>query len=400
MRRRDLLPTLAGAALWACRAPQPALPDSRHLVSTPELRATYLQKMLIALCTELGPRLACTPACEAGARLIAEEMRKALPLVELDTFSITGWELMGNQELRIGNQEVEAYLAQYGPGTPPEGITGVLAKDGEHYRIVDQATGKPLANLDLGQFGPAVASSYRATDGVPRFGIGQAEIPLLERALRQQTPVFARAAVRHVPGCQTSNVVGTLPGLSNDEVMFIAHADTVYSSPGASDNTATLIAMLMLAHGLSGQRRRRTLRFVASTAEEGGSWGAQNYAAVRKKAGTLHRVKFCVNLDSLTYGPHWQVTTTDAGLKEMILAIHRDLAVAATPNLIHRDDTMDSAPFGAAGARTVHLNSRGHNERTLPLNHRWDDTAHTIDPELVETSYRLLMEFASRLDSA
>ena len=398
--RRALLKAGAAASLsWCSLAQQPLLPDSRHLVSTPEKRAAYLQGLLRALCTDIGPRLACTEACEKGAQIVKREMEKALPEVRLDSFAITGWALEGDQQLRIGDRQLETYVAQYGPGTPAGGLRGVVRKEGDRYLIVEKASRRALANIDLGPFGPAVASSYRSGDGLPRFSVGRQEIPLLDRAAKENLPVFARALVRRIPNCMTSNVVGTLPGDSRDEILYVAHADTVYVSPGASDNTASMITMLMLAHGFSGTRPRRTLTFVASTAEEGGSKGAQHYALTRKRERTLDRVKVCVNLDSLTYGPNFQITTTDRELQKMILDVHRDLGIRADPRIIERDDTMDSAPFGAAGARTVHLNSRGHDARTLPLNHRPDDTAETIDPDLVEASYRILMEFTRRLDA-
>jgi hypothetical protein len=398
--RRALLKAGAAASCsWRSLAQPPPLPDSRHLVSTPEKRAAYLQDLLRALCTDIGPRLACTEACEKGAQLIKREMEKALPEVRLDTFAVTGWSLDGEQELRIGERRLETYVAQYGPGTPEAGIRGVIGMEGERYRIVGKASGRTLANIDLGPFGPAVASSYRGSDRLPRFSVGRQEIPLLNTAAKEGLPVFAKAVVREIPNCMTSNVAGTLPGGSRDEILYVAHADTVYVSPGASDNTASMIAMLMLAHGFSGTRPRRTLTFLASTAEEGGSKGAQHYALTRKREGTLSRVKVCVNLDSLTYGPNFQITTTDSELQRTILDVHRDLGIRADPRIIQRDDTMDSAPFGAAGARTVHLNSRGHDARTLPLNHRPDDTAGTIDPALIEASYRILMEFTRRLDA-
>jgi hypothetical protein len=326
-------------------------------------------------------------------------MERALPEVRLDTFAITGWAFEGHQELRVGDRQLETYVAQYGPGTPASGIRGVIRKDGEPYRIVEKASGRALAHIDLGPFGPAVASSYRGGDGLPRFSAGRQEALLLDRAAREDLPVFAKAVVRDIPNCMTSNVAGTLPGESRDEILYVAHADTVYTSPGASDNTASMITMLMLAHGFSGTRPKRTLTFLASTAEEGGSKGAQHYALTRKAEGTLGRVKVCVNLDSLTYGPNFQVTTTDRELQRMILDVHRDLGIRADPKIIERDDTMDSAPFRPAGARTVHLNSRGHDARTLPLNHRPDDRAETIDPALVENSYRILMELTRRLDT-
>ena len=47
----------------------------------------------------------------------------------------------------------------------------------------------------------------------------------------------------------------------------------------------------------------------------------------------------------------------------------------------------------------MHLNSRGHDARTLPLNHRPDDRADTIDPALIESSYLILMELTRRMDT-
>lgn len=375
------------------------LPDSRDVVSTPARRAAYLAEMLRELCTAIGPRLACTPACEKGVQIVQHEMQRALPSVRLDTFSLTGWKLRGEPELRVGEHRLETYVAEYGPGTPDAGIRGVIRRDGQRYWIADGSSERARANIDIGQFGPATASSYRATDGLPRFGADRQEIPLLDRAARENLPVFAKALVVNTPDCKTSNVVGTLPGASTDEILYVAHHDTVYVSPGASDNTASMITMLMLAHGMSGTRPRRTITFLASTAEEGGSKGAQHYALARKEAGTLGRVKVCVNLDSLTYGPNFQITTTDRELRDMLLGVPRDLGIRTEPKVFERDDTMDSGPFRAAGARTVHLNSRGYDARMLPLNHRPDDRADTIAPALVEASYRILMEFTRRLDA-
>ncbi len=371
---------------------------SGHLVSTPARRAEYLKKMLHALCTELGPRPACSKACEAGALLIKREMERALPAVTLNTFSITGWELTAEPELRVGDRRVETYPAHSGPGTPEEGLLGVVRGTGK-FEIVSQADGRVLARVYPGPFGPAVTTRYRSEDGVPIFSVGRQDVPLVEKAVRENLPVFVKAPVKRIPNCSTSNVAGTLPGASADEILFVAHADTVYNGPGASDNTATAIAMLMLAHALSGTRPERTFTFLASAAEEMGSLGAAHYAETRKAEGTLNRVKVCVNLDSLTYGPNLQITTTDRELERMILDIHRDLKIRSEPKTFYHDDTMDSAPFKAAGARTVYFNSRGHDARTLPLNHRPDDTADTIDPKLIESSFRILLELIHRLDT-
>lgn len=385
--------------IWKSLAAAQRLPNSQHLVSTPAKRAEYLKRMLRILCTEFGPRFACTEACERGAELIRKEMQLGLPEVKLDTFTITGWELAGKPTMRIGEREVETYVSQYGPGTPATGLRGTIRKTGKQYVIAD-GSGKTVANIDLGPFGPAVVSSYHAADQLPRFSVGQQDIASLDSAVEKKTAVVAKAIARAVPNCKTSNVVGTLPGQTADEILYVAHLDTVHGSPGASDNTASMIAMVMLTHGFSGTRPKHTYRFVATAAEEGGSKGAQHYAEVRKAEGTLGRVKMCINLDSLTYGPNLQITTTDKEFQRMLVDLHKDLKINATPKIIERDDTMDSGPFKQGGARTVHLNSRGYDAKMLPLNHRPDDRAETIDPALIENCYRILMEFTKRLDGS
>jgi hypothetical protein len=393
---------LSGAAFAAPLPGSPDSPDSRHLVSTPVRRAEYLKKMLHVLCTELGPRPACSRAFEAGALVIKREMERALPAVALDTFAVTGWELTAEPELRVGDMRIETYPAHSGPGTPEAGLRGVVRqveRQAGRFEIVGQPEGRVLARIYPGPFGPAVTTRYRGDDGIPRFSVGRQDVPRLDMAAREKLPVFVKAPVNRIPNCRTSNVAGTLPGASTDEILYVAHADTVYNGPGASDNTASMIAMLMLAHAMSGTRPKRTFTFLASAAEEMGSLGAAHYAETRKANGTLNRIKICVNLDSLTYGPNLQITTTDRELERMILDIHGDLGIRSEPKTFYRDDTMDSAPFKAAGARTVYFNSRGHDVRTLPLNHRPDDRADTIDTELIESSFRILLELTRRLDT-
>src|SRR5262249_30227287 len=144
---------------------------------------------------------------------------------------------------------------------------------------------------------------------------------------------------------------------------------------------ASAITMVMLAHAVSGSKFNRTVSFLATAGEEIGYLGAKHYAELRREQGTLGNIKICINLDSLTYGPNLQINTTDEKLAQMILDIHRDLGIRTEPKVFKQTDSMDSAPFGAAGARTVHLNSRGDDARTLPLWHRPEDVADTVKPE-------------------
>lgn len=394
MDRRELL----SLCVWPLLA-RAAQKGSRELVATAEGRAEYLRSMLRALCTELGPRPSGSREYDAGAAIVQFELERSLPVVARDTFGFRRWVLVGEPLFQVGGQRLETYVADNSPGTPGHGIRGLLRKS-SHYEVVDQKSRRVLARAGISEFGRAIVSNHSGKDSVPLFNLGRQDVEALDRAVRENLPVEARARVKWISGVKTSNVVGMLPGDSKDEIMVVAHADTKYNTAGAHDNTASLITMLMLAHAVSGTRPKRTLSFLATTGEELAFFGAQHYALTRKNRGTLGYIKVCLNLDSLTYGPNLQINTTDGRLAKTILDIHRDLGIRSEPKVYQRDDTMDSAPFLAAGARTVHLNSRGDDARTLPLWHRPEDRAETVKPEFVESSFRVLQELILRLQSA
>ncbi len=387
MNRRQLLHLWGGTLLG--RGPS----------GSPAERAGYLRRMLDSLCTRLGPRPAGSRAFDAGARLIPKEMESALPSVALDTFTITAWEPAGEAEFELGDRRLETYIAENSPGTGAEGVHGRLRKGGAQYEIADVNSGGVLARAGISEFGRAVASLHPGTDQVPLFNLGRQDVALLDRGIEQGLPTRAKALVRWVPGVKTSNVAGTIPGRMKEEILLVAHADTKYNTPGANDNTASLVCMLMLAHAFSGTRHLRAITFLATTAEERGYLGAKHYAETRKQQGSLSDIRTAINLDSLTYGPNLQIATTDEGLQRMILDAHREAGLHSQPKVLHQDDTMDSAPFRAAGARTVHLNSRGDDARTLPLWHRPEDQAETVKPEFIEDSFQVLLRLCERLQA-
>ncbi|MCC6862348.1 MAG: M28 family peptidase [Bryobacterales bacterium] len=394
MTRRELA-SLCGGVLLESRARG----AGRPVLSTPEERAAYLRTMLEALCTRIGPRPSPSKGYDAGAALIEREMKRFLPRVARDSFPVTGWEAVGEAQFRVGGRPLETYIAENSPATPPDGVRGRLRKAGL-YEIVEPASGEVLARAGISEFGRAIASSHSGRDKVPLFNLGRQDVELLDRAAQEGAAAEARAAVRWIHGARTGNVAGTLPGASREEILFVAHADTKYNTPGANDNAASMICLLLLAQAMPAARPRRTVTFLATAAEERGYQGAKHYAAVRREKGTLGDIKVCINLDSLTYGPNLQIATRDEALARMILDVHRDLGLQSKPKVLHQDDTMDSAPFLAAGARTVHLNSRGDDARTLPLWHRPEDRPETVKPEFIEQSFRVLMELCARLQAA
>ena len=404
MKRRSFMGTLGGSALLALGGASPTFAKTAGTaprLDTPEERAEYTKRLLKELCTDLGPRPSGTPASRAGALIIKRELARFLPIAELDTFTFTKWELVGKPELLFGSQPMETWPFYGTPSTGPEGIRGVLKKTGESgYVIADSSSGATIANLSISSYGCAIPSYQdpKAPNALPTFGLGKQDIPLIEKAERLKAPVFARAITRLRPNISSSSVVGRLPGKVTDEIFIVAHSDTEYDSPGANDNTASVIVMILLAHAAAVMKPDWTLTFLAADAEEYEYHGAKHYAARREADGTMKNIRITLNFDSLTYGPNLQVYGKDEALKQVVKDIHRDLAIDAKPEYFDDYDyVMDSEPFRPSGGKALYLNSRGYNEKTLPVYHRPEDIPMSVPLDCVETSFLVFREFIKRM---
>jgi hypothetical protein len=372
-------------------------------IDTPEERAEYTKRLLKELCTDLGPRPAGSKACITGGKIIKREMERSLPQVELDWFTFTKWELTGKPEFSLGWQSIETYPSYGGPGTPPTGILGILKKIGETgFVLADAASGQTIANLIINSIGRA-NSHYQDPDkpGLPTFILGKQDIPLLERAVRLKLPVFAKSSSRLRPNTRSCSVIGRLPGKVSDEMFIVAHSDTEYDSPGANDNTASVIVMILLAHAAAAMKPDWTLTFMAADAEEYAYHGAKHYAARREADGTMKNIRIALNFDSLTYGPNLQVTGKDEALKQVIRDIYRDLAIGTEPTYSDSDGYIfDGEPFRSSGGKGLFLNGHGYEEKMLPTYHRPDDVPMSVPLDCVETPFLVIREFIRRMGKA
>jgi hypothetical protein len=89
----------------------------------------------------------------------------------------------------------------------------------------------------------------------------------------------------------------------------------------------------------------------------------------------------------------------DNDIKDIIRAIHSDLHINAIPKYDDSDGfVMDSDPFRPSGAKAFHANSRGYDEKTLPVYHRPDDNASSVPLDCAEISFLVFDEFIKRVD--
>ena len=407
MKRRNFINVLGQSALTAAISnacsPEQSLPDNRQLVGTPEKRAAYLAKMLKALCTDLGPRPVGSEAYNQAALIVKREMELSLPVVSLDTFTLENWEMTGEPELYIGNERIDAYPSMGSLGTPSEGISGIIREIDDKvipYSVVEPESGDLLAYIYVWN-GAARARSCRPFGKQPKcpplFIIGKADEEVVKNALENRIPVRLHARIDFVSDTPTSNVIGTLPGESSDEVVFMAHLDSVYSSPGANDNAASLITVLMLAHAVAETHPKNTLTFVASAAEEIGYYGAQHFVEKRKSAGTVHNIKYSFNFDSVTWGPNIHIQTRDEQLRSLFEMIDREKQIKGRLKPIDRDGaTLDNTPFKGTETHCIYVGSSGYDTNPFCW-HRPNDIPANVPVDCVEITYQLFREYLKRV---
>lgn len=96
---------------------------------------------------------------------------------------------------------------------------------------------------------------------------------------------------------ETANVVGELPGGSEEIVVIGAHYDTQLESHGYCDNGSGISALVNMARSWRSLDLHRTIVFIAFADEEHGSPGATDWC--RRHAELLERTVAMVNLDAL-----------------------------------------------------------------------------------------------------
>jgi Zn-dependent M28 family amino/carboxypeptidase len=208
-------------------------------------------------------------------------------------------------------------------------------------------------------------------DSLSRAAARRAFIPVTTNL---RVAVTIRGAIRRV---RSANVVAKLPGsdptLADQVVLITAHydhkgigpatkGDSIYN--GAEDNASGVAAMLATAHALAQvtPRPKRSILFVATTAEESGLLGSEAY--VREPIVPLDRTAAVLNID----GANVRGATRD------IAALGADrsdlggtfVAAAAAESLVATGDPdpskgsffrSDHFPFARAGVPCISIES-------------------------------------------
>jgi hypothetical protein len=102
---------------------------------------------------------------------------------------------------------------------------------------------------------------------------------------------FDPSTPRTAPGGRTANVIATLRGTVNPELVYVvsSHYDSVVAGRGADDDTSGTAALLEAARVMAGHPMPATIVFASFTGEEAGLLGSREFVR-RAVAGKVHVV--------------------------------------------------------------------------------------------------------------
>lgn len=426
---------MAPTAIWADDAPPVLSPPQEQTAK--RLIAKSLEDdtawgILESLTTEIGPRLAGTEA-EARARAWAQRELRAhgFKNVRIETFSLPSWSRISEEASIISPFPQKLQIAALGlsVGTPSEGLEGEVVRfetladlrsapmsglegkivfvdepmtrtqDGSGYGA---AVGKRSGAANEGAKRGAVAALIRSvgTDshrtphtGGLRYEEGVEKIPAaalsnpdadqLARVLaRSDSPVRValNIQVEMNQDAVSGNVIGEIPGKSDEVIVIGGHLDSWDLGTGAIDDGAG-VAITMAAAKMIGDLRgkpARTIRVVLWGAEETGLWGARAYAEKYKDDLDKHVL---ASESDFGAGRVWQLQTRfGETAMPKAAALHRILRpLGIGPGNNEAGGGPDVSPLRAAGVPVISLRQSGWDY--FDLHHTSDDTLDKVDPE-------------------
>jgi Zn-dependent M28 family amino/carboxypeptidase len=268
---------------------------------------------------------------------------------------------------------------------------------------------------DTARQAPIVEVHQRALDRVlARAGVVPDRIRQQGRKVRELVPGLSgrvRLSRRVITRMELPNVIGILEGgdpqLRGQFVAISAHIDHIGITPGlpdsinngADDNASGVAGLLELVEAFSrpGARPRRSLLFLAPSAEEPGLIGSAHFT--EHPTVPLDSIVANINMDLI--GRNWTDSVIAVGIEQsdlgttlqQVVAQHRDLRMTPIRDrwpeerIFYRSDHYN---FARKGVPILFFTSGSH-----PDYHRPSDTADRIDGEKASRLVQLLFHLST-----
>jgi Iap family predicted aminopeptidase len=335
----------------------PSRPHGCGVVTRPDL--------ITELAIQIGPRMAGSDASARAARVIADVMAGAGLEVRFQEFEFVGYD-PDEPTLEIDGARWQAAPSLYARAASVEGEVRFLG-------AIDDGTGETLAFVIESGDGSELAWLFAAPFGAGAVPLGSVLGPTLTgvsavistedgHRLREIGGGHARLETRGVlvPGQRERNVLGYLPGASDEYVAVSSHFDSVWRGPGVLDNATGVEGMMQVMERLRGARPPSGVLACAFSCEEIGLLGSRYFVTEAKLRGVLDQIVGVVNLDAIAHGDALEISVQPAELEERVLATADDLGVSGRYPFTIRTPQADADDFyfaqeGIPSASFVHF---------------------------------------------
>jgi len=214
-------------------------------------------------------------------------------------------------------------------------------------------------------------------------------------------PEYQWFAPRNALGGQTANVIATLTGTTNPELVYVvsSHYDSVAVGPGADDDTSGTAALLETARIMAGHPMPATIVFASFTGEEAGLLGSREF--VRQAVAARMKIVGALNNDMIGWANDHRLDNTIRYSNPGIRDIQHGAAIEFS-NLITYDalyyKSTDAAAYyeaygdivGGIGSYPVLGNPHYHQSHDL-----LEGINHQLIAEVAKTTAATLMLLAS-----
>ena len=214
-------------------------------------------------------------------------------------------------------------------------------------------------------------------------------------------PEYQWFAGRGALGGQTANVIATLKGTVNPELVYVvsSHYDSVAIGPGADDDTSGTAALLETARLLAGRPQPATIVFASFTGEEAGLLGSREF--VRRAVADKVRIVGALNNDMVGWANDHRLDNTirysNAGIRDIQHAAAMQFSDMITYDTLYYRSTDAAAYYeaygdivGGIGSYPVLGNPHYHQSHDL-----LDTINHQLVTEVAKTTAATLMLLAS-----
>ncbi len=195
---------------------------------------------------------------------------------------------------------------------------------------------------------------------------------------------------------ESHNVVASLAGEIDEQIVFTAHYDSTSLSQGAYDNMSGCVGLLSMAEYFKDHPHRYGMKFVFCGSEERGLLGSKAYCEAH--AEELGKVALVINLDMIgcIMGKFIACATAEMPLVHYVSYLGNELGfqVKAYQDVY----SSDSTPFADKGVPAISF-ARAAGGNLAPIHNRYDTSA-VLKTEQMQKDIDFITAFAARMANA